>query len=155
MVPLRPKDADRHFVVGAVYRLVEQQDRSPASHAHYFAAVTDAWQNLPEGLSAHYPTPDHLRKHALIRAGYFNSSQFIAANKTEAVKLAAWLRPIDEYAIVTVEGCIVTRLTAKSQDMRSMDKRTFQESKTAVLAIVAEMIGTTPTTLSANAGQAA
>ena len=45
--------------------------------------------------------------------------------------------------MVTVEGCIVTRYTAKSQSYRAMGKQTFEASKRAVLDVIADMLGVT------------
>ncbi len=149
------KRCDEAFVVGEVYRLSEHQDRSDASHRHYFACINEAWENLTEHMAAQFPTPDHLRKFALIKAGHADSRQMVASSKAEAVRLAAFIKPIDDYALVLVDGAVVTVWTARTQNMRAMDRKTFQASKDAVLAIVAEMIGTTPAALSANAGQAA
>lgn len=156
--PLTPRAAaacDEHYVVGQVYRLVEQQDRSQASHNHYFAAITEAWRNLPDAVAEQFPTAEHLRKFALIKAGYADSRQIVASSKAEAVRLAAFIRPLDEYGIVTVSDAVVTHWTARSQNMRAMGKKDFEASKQAVLDLVAGMIGVTRDQLSANAGQAA
>ena len=48
---------------------------------------------------------------------------------------------MDEYAIVTVTGSLVTVYTAQSQSYRAMGKDKFQASKQAVLDLIAEMIG--------------
>lgn len=154
-MPGHAKRCDQAFVVGQVYRLVEHEDRSQASHNHYFAAVNDAWQNLPEHLAERFPTAEHLRKFALIKAGFADSRQLVASSKAEAVRLAAFIRPADEYAIVTVSDAVVTVWTARTQNQRAMNRADFQASKDGVLRVLAELIGTTPTTLSANAGQAA
>jgi hypothetical protein len=45
----------------------------------------------------------------------------------------------------------VTVLTALSQSRRAMGKKRFQASKDAVLAFVAELIGTSPATLAKEA----
>lgn len=148
-------ECDKLFVVGQVHRMVEVQDRSAKSHAHFFAAVSEAWANLPDHLAERFPTADHLRKFALIKGGWADSRQIVAASKAEAVRLAAFIRPMDAYAVVTVDGSVVTVWTARSQDMRSMGATEFQRSKDAVLRIIAEMIGTTADTLAANAGRAA
>lgn len=145
--PLRPRVCDKHFVVGNEYCLVEHHDRSPASHRFYFATVNNAWMNLPENMAERFPTSDHLRKFALCKAGYCDERTFVASSKAEAVRLAAFVKPIDDYAIVTVNGNTVTQYTAKSQAGRAMNKADFQKSKDAVLDILAEMIGTDPTTL--------
>lgn len=146
----RPQ-ADRELVVGQVYMLDERQERSPATHNHEFAWLAEAWQNLPEHLGERFATAEHLRKFALIKAGYHDSQTFVASSKAEALRLAAFLRPIDEFSVVTVSGATVTRFIAKSQSRRAMDKATFQDSKQKVLEIVAEMIGVSPDALSSHA----
>ena len=149
------KEADKHFVVGMVYRMVEHQERSKISHDHFFASVEEAWQNLPEGQAERFPSPEHLRKYALIRSGFGDSRQIVASSKAEALRIAAFIQPFDEYAIVTVKEAIVTVWTAQSQSQRAMGKQVFQKSKEAVLFLLSEMIGTDVTTLSQNAGRAA
>ncbi|MFC5353492.1 hypothetical protein [Azospirillum himalayense] len=146
---------DEAFTVGAVYRLVEQEDRSAASHKHYFACINTAWENLPERLSADFPTPDHLRRFALIRAGYADSRTLVASSKAEAVRLAAFVKPMDSYAVVVVSDATVTVWTARSQSAKAMGKAEFQASKDAVLEVIAALIDTDLATLSAQAGQAA
>jgi len=47
---------DRHYVVGETYPLVVQEQRSRASHNHYFAALHEAWANLPEVLAERFAT---------------------------------------------------------------------------------------------------
>lgn len=152
MRPRHPRVADRHFVIGETYRLAVQEERSNASHGHYFAALAEAHTNLPEEWAERLPTPEHLRRYALIRSGFADSQTFVASSKAEAVRLAAFLRPVDEFAIVTVEGSTVTRYTAKSQSYRAMGKADFQASKDAVLSIAAAMIGVTTQALSEAAG---
>lgn len=133
--------ADKEFVVGEVYTLTEaDKSRSSASHRHYFAAVYDAWLNLPEREAERFPTSDALRKYALIRAGFCNVSELAASSKAEAVRIAAFVQQADPYALVVVKGCVVQRFTAHSQDLRSMGRKVFQESKDAVLEVLAGMI---------------
>ncbi len=155
MIPRSPRLADKHYVVGEFYRMVPHEDRSMRSHRYYFASVNEAWKNLPEHLAERFPTAEHLRKYALIRAGYRDERSIAAASKAEAQRVAAFIKPMDEYAIVRVSEAVVTVYTAKSQSMRAMGKKAFGESKEAVLDILSAMIGTTPATLAANAGQAA
>ena len=75
------KRADEQFVVGQNYKLVEHHDRSPQSHSHYFAALAEAWQNLPHHLTDRWATSEHLRKWALIKAGYHDERSIVAASK--------------------------------------------------------------------------
>lgn len=141
--PYWAREADKLFVIGQKYALVEHQDRSMNSHRHYFAAVNEAWQNLCDDMAGQFPSADHLRKYALIKAGYFNSQTLVCSSKAEAIRIAAFIRPADEYAIVRAEGAVVTRFTAKSQSVKAMGREDFQRSKDAVLDALADMIGTT------------
>ena len=155
MRPKVPRLADKHFVVGMEYMLVPHEERSMRSHRYFFASVNEAHKNLPDDLAERFATPDHLRKNALIQAGYRDERTFVAASKAEAVRLAAFLKPIDEYAVVVVRGSTVTSYTAKSQSVRAMGKAQFRESMDKVLDTVAAMIGTSKETLTANAETAA
>lgn len=156
MTPLSPRLADRQYVVGEHYRLAVEGERSQASHNFYFAAIHDAWLNLPAETAAQFLNETHLRKHCLIKAGYCDKKPVLCASNTEALKLAAYVQTFDEYAIVTVEGSLVTIFTAQSQSKAAMgSKAVFEESKNKVLDIIAGMIGVTADTLRSNAGQAA
>lgn len=143
MVPKVPRLADAHFVVGEVYTLEERQTRSLQTHNHYFASLTEAWTNLPEEAAERFPTVDHLRKFALIRSGFRDERTFVCASKAEAQRLAAFIKPIDEFALIVSHEATVTVYTAKSQSMRAMGKSDFQKSKEAVLDYVASLIGST------------
>jgi hypothetical protein len=147
--------ADAHYVVGETYQLVPHQDRSKKTHNHQFAEIEEAWQNLPEHLAERFPSPEHLRKFALIKSGFCDSQTVVCGSRAEAIRWAAVLRPIDEFSVVTVEGSTVTRYTAKSQSMRAMGKQVFQASKSAVLDVLAGMLDVTPAALASNAGRAA
>lgn len=144
MVPLNRRFAfqcDKQFVVGANYTLVQHEDRSAASHAHYFASITEAWRNLPEQMADRFPSPEHLRKFALVKAGYRDERTHVAATKAEALRLAAFIKPIDDFAIVTTSGMTVTVWTAKSQSVKAMGKKEFQASKESVLGVLADLLG--------------
>lgn len=157
MVPHRryQVECDRAFVIGEVYRLAVQEHRSQSSHNHFFAAVQEAWMNLPEDQAERFPTADHLRKYALIRAGCRDERSIVCASKAEAQRIAAFIKPMDEYAVVTVSEAVVRVFTAQSQSTAAMGKKAFQESKSKVLDVLAEMIGVQPETLTRNVGRAA
>ncbi len=144
MIPLHPRRADKTFVVGQRYSLVQHEDRSEASHRHEFAWLKEAWQSLPEHLAERFPTSKHLRKWALIRAGYSNSHTITCRSKAEALRIAAFIRPMDEFAVVVVQGTTVTRYTAKSQSKRAMGAKTFYESKERIMEVVARMLDVEP-----------
>lgn len=149
------REAKRSFEVGRRYLMTEHQNRSHASHNHYFASLTEGWQNLPEALAHEFPTEEHLRKFALIKAGYARKQQSVWPSADVAARVAALVKPIDTYAVVEVDGCVVTIWTAMSQSTREMSAKTFQASKEAVLDIVASMVSVDRATLHANAGSSA
>ena len=155
MIPLNPRLADRQYVVHEKYRLIPHEERSANSHRHYFAAVREAFENLPENVAENFASQDHLRKWALIRVGYRDERTIACSSKAEAQRVAAFCKPMDEYAVVVVREATVYQWTAQSQSMRAMGKKKFQDSKTKVLDILAEMIGTDTRTLQQNVGKAA
>ena len=154
MIPRHPKLADRYFVVGQTYRLEPREDRSSRSHAHYFAALHEAWLNLPAEWTERFPSEDHLRKYALIKTGFCDQRTFVCSSKAEARRLLPFIAQMDQYAVVTVSETVVTVYTARSQSMRAMGKKPFGESKEAVLDYVASLIGTTSDALAKNASEA-
>lgn len=144
MIPLHRRRADQTFVVGQRYSLVQYEDRSAASHKHEFAWLHEAWQSLPEHLTDKFPTSEHLRKYALIRAGYSDSHTITCKSKAEALRVAAFIRPIDEFAVVVTQEATVTRFTAKSQSRRAMGNKEFQQSKEKIMEVVARMLDVEP-----------
>lgn len=147
MIPARPKAADKEYVIGRRYWLEEVSDRSWISHQQQFAWIGEAWANLPEGLADLYPTPEHLRKRALIQAGFYTEVVIDAGSKAAALRMAAYARGEDEFAVVFVRGPLIIVRKAKSQRMHGldrMDKAEFERSKTAIMEVIAEMIGVTP-----------
>ncbi len=129
------------YVVGQSYPLVTVEGRSLASHNHYFARLTDLWETLPERTAVQFPSVDHLRAHALCMTGHRNERQFVCASNAEALRLAAFLRPVNEYAIISVNECAVVEWTAQSQSRKAMGKDRFQKSKDDVLAFAEELVG--------------
>lgn len=153
--PLFQKLADAHLCIGETYIMVEHQERSHKSHAHYFAAVNDAWRTLPDRLLEEYPSSEHLRKKALIRKGYCDERSIVCASKAAAQHFAAFIKPMDHYAIVVARESVVTVYTAKSQSMRAMGKKEFAESKQAVLDFIDDLLGVERGQTKTQAGQAA
>jgi hypothetical protein len=147
MKPLRPRRADAFYAVGERYILAPVALRSDATHKHEFAWLREAWMSLPEHLAERFPTSEHLRKWALIRAGYSDSQTIVCESKAAALRVAAFVRPIDEFAVVIVNEKIVTRYTAKSQSRRAMGAKDFQDSKTKIMDVIARLLGVEPAAL--------
>ena len=157
MVPLKRfhnayRDA---YEPGKTYRLAEVQDRSWISHNHQFAWLKTAWLNLPEAIADLYPTPEHLRKRALIEAGFYNEDAVDCGSNAAALRVASYVRSKDDFALVIVRGVFVIVRTAKSQSRRAMKKQEFQASKTAIIEIIENMIGAERGSLEREAGKAA
>lgn len=154
LVPMHPKVCDHYLTVGEQYCFVEYHERSDASHRRFFAGVRDVWASLPDKWALEFPTPDALRKRALVETGYFTERRFIASSAAEARKLAAWL-PKGDGVVISVAGSAVVERTALSQSYRSMGKVMFQKSVADVDAWLADLIGVSTETLRREAGTAA
>ena len=155
MEPRLKRLADKTYVDGEEYRLGPIEERSLASHNAYFAAVHEAFLNLPEDMSDRFMTEDHLRRYCLIKAGFADERSIVCASKADALRVQAFIKPMDTYALVTAVERVVTVYTAKSQSFKAMGKKDFQASKEAVLEVLAAMVGVKPESLSANAGASA
>lgn len=133
--------ADKHYGAGEVCRLVPHEERSINSHNHAFARIEELWSNLPDELLSEYPTPTHLRKKMLIRVGYCTERVVVCSTKADAVRVAAFAAPIDTYSIVIPKDNVVKILTAESMSRRAMGAKRFNESKTAVLQAIEDLLG--------------
>lgn len=148
MVPRYPKLADSRFTIGQDYLLADTEDRSDISHKHEFAWLREAWRSLPESLAEQYPTVEYLRKRALIQGGFYDETIIDAGSNAAAIRVAAAVRAMDDFALVFVRGVFAIRRVAKSQSRRAMPKGEFQASKTAIMGIVADLLGVSVETLS-------
>jgi hypothetical protein len=147
MIPARPRDAEKAFVAGRRYWLDEVSERSWISHEHQFAWIAEAWNNLPEALADLYPTPEHLRKAALIATGWRREVIIDAGSRAAALRVAAYARGEDAFAHVVARGLTVVVRKARSQRMHGadrMDKTEFQQSKDAIMGWIAQLIGVKP-----------
>ena len=155
MAPVHPRLADKYFVVGERYMLEEWHERSRRSHDHFFACVAEAHANLPDDLAIEYPTPDHLRKRALIWTGFRDERSIACSSKAEALRVAAFVGQMDDFAVVVVREAVVIAYTAKTQKKRAMGAKDFQRSKDAVLDWIAKLIGTSKDALEKCGSEAA
>lgn len=157
MVPLpRFKQlCDRQFVVHEEYPLQIVENRSQASHNHYFAALEEGFANLNEKDAKRFPSAEHLRSWALVQSGYSTENDTVCDSPAEARKLAATIRRYSPYAIMKVSGNVLKIFEPESQSMAAMKKERFEASKNDVLNIVSAMARTTPAELKKNAGRSA
>lgn len=143
-----PGIEDGEIVIASVERL-----RSGQSHRHQFAAIKEAWLNLPEHMMdrAWAASAETMRKHALIATGYHGVYTLDCGTSAAAVRVKAPLISAEAgkhgYAVGRVSGPVLTIWTPESQSYRAMGRKRFQESKDAVLDWIAAQIATTPAAL--------
>lgn len=127
--------------VGDVHGWQMTEHRSAKSHDHFFACVNDAWKSLPESLGDEFPSPEHLRKWALVKAGFCSESKIVCASNDEAIKLVMSAKAMDKYAVIEIDGKVVTIWRAESQRKDAMGREEFQRAKDRALHIISALIG--------------
>lgn len=146
---------DDRFGDGEVVTLDEVNDRSQKSHDQLFPLLREAFSQLPEEFKEQFPTAEHLRARALIEAGYFNETVVDAGFPDTAREFASTIRARSTFSLVVIRDNFVIIRDPRSQSLRAMKKKEFQESKTKVLEVVCDMIGITVDELMQNSGKAA
>lgn len=137
---------DRQFAVGEEYPLEVVENRSMAGHRGFMASVAEGWANLSEENAPRFPSPEHLRKWALVQCGYASLEETVLDSEKDARKFAAMIRRHEEYAVIRVKGNVVQVWTPRSQAMYGPDRMKrpeFEESSRAVLDLIASMSRTT------------
>lgn len=143
-------ECDRLFAIGEDRTLEAYDERSDKTHRHEFAWLREAWQTLPDDLKDEHPSPEYLRKWALVKCGFYNEERIDVGTNAGALRVAQAIRsfPGEEFSAVVVRGPLVVVRRPKSQAKGKMDKAEFQASKTAILELIAELIGVTTEQLS-------
>jgi len=139
--PYHVKRCAELYGQGEVVEVEEINDRSKASHKHYFAQLTDYWQTLPESLAQDFLSMDHLRKFCLIKAGYCTQHILRFRSKEEALEAESFISELDPYVLCEVIGTQLTVWRAKSQSMQAMKKDEFEKSKADTLDIAHKLVG--------------
>jgi hypothetical protein len=107
---------------------------------HFFAMISDTWNNLPDERLLRWQSPDDLRKHALIMTGHNSGKTWHCATTAEANRLAGALRSTAEsYVEVEVDGTTVIRRIALSQGADTMTPAELARSRKAVLDYLATL----------------
>jgi hypothetical protein len=149
--------ARRQFVNGEEYPISVVEERSSADHNHYWAAVTNAWDNIRDPATLEIlSSPDLLRQWAMVQGGkWCNTTIFAPLSKQAAMKAAERaainFRHRGRYIEIVVRhshdeetgeenGWAVVIKEAVSQSRSEMDKETFRESKKDVLDILSGII---------------
>lgn len=136
--PARPARVARVFRPDQFILLEPHHERSHARHRAFFASLNEAWSSLR---SDEFPSVEHLRKRALIHTGWRDERMLVCTSGAMAQRTAAFVRPMDEFAVVTWQGHVVRVWTARSQSYKSMGRDDFNRSMDDVLDWVAERLG--------------
>ena len=139
---------DERYVLEAVEE--EQSARDMAYHAY----IREAWAQLPEQLSAQFPSPTDFRRHLLIACGFATTRRLQFASVQAAQEAIGVLGSLA--AEIEVRGAVVTVKTPMSQKLRGgMPKaerlRSYQETQD----LAAALIGARPDQVEQNAREAA
>ena len=134
------KICENELTIGDKYQIEIVEKRSLKSHNFYFARLQELFMNLPESIADEFPSVEHLRKYALIKAGYHKTWAFSLEENGYSSSLKAMVKTLDEYAIILSDGSQYQVYTAKSQSMKEMGKDEFNKSKQAVLEVIEAMI---------------
>jgi hypothetical protein len=110
----------------------------------FFAALRDAWANLPDGMRIRFPNAEVLRKTALISIGYCDVMTVVAGSKSAAVEVANAFKARDQYCIAIASRDVVTIYTARSMARRALLKKDFIEVADKVFHWVHEQTGIDP-----------
>jgi hypothetical protein len=143
MVPLLrfAKLAAQQFTIGKQYRVAVQNDRSVASHNHYFAAIETQWRKLLWGpLGSKFQTSEQLRHYALIQCGWYHQRWATFSTQKDADKAAMLISQHLKKELVLVEDARVSVLTAQSQSRAEMGDKDFQASKKDVLEYIEKLV---------------
>lgn len=132
----------RQYVDNEGYALAPVENVSGSSRGGFFASINNAWDSLPEN-DTRFPTREHLRKRALVAAGWATHAQFVMDTPADAAKMARGLRRVDEYAVIKVGANVVDLWTAKSIAQGQITAEEWKEVKPRALDFVTALSGTT------------
>jgi hypothetical protein len=138
MLPIRPELAERQFRPDGRYLMEVHHERSFARHRAYFASLSEAWSSLA---SDDFPSPEHLRKFVLIKCGYYDERVLVCDTAAQAERVAAFVRPLDEFSIIVRDDSLVRVWTARSQSYKAMGRDEFNKSMDDVLDFAADLVG--------------
>lgn len=104
---------ERQFVLDETYAWGPVDNVDNGSRGAFFASVRETWNSLAED-DERFPSHEHLRKRALVAAGWCLHSQTVMDTPKDARQLAIQSRKLDEYAVIQVKANVVDVYIAKS-----------------------------------------
>ncbi len=157
MIPLPrfKRVCDAQFEVNEEYPLMIVENRSMASHNHFFAALHEGYLNLAEEYAQEFDSEEHLRAWCLCKEGFCTVETYVLNTAEDARKMRQAMKRENPITIIAVTGNVAKVYRPESQSIAAMKKERFEASKAAVLSRVASMARTTVTELKKNAGRSA
>jgi hypothetical protein len=126
---------------GEPFNVLLEGDWSVESHSHFFARLTELYDNLPEHIASHFKNVGHFRSWALIHEGFCTEVCQIEANHVLALHAAKAIGKVAPYAIVQVDGNMVRTWIPKSQARSGgMGKKEWERAKQAVLELAEHLV---------------
>lgn len=124
---------------GAV--LVDPAEHSDQARKRFFAIIRDAYGNMPDQWKPLIGSSEHLRKFVLCQVGHCDTTATDCGSHAAAERVAALIRHVDSFAVVTVTGSIVTTSVARSIRKRVCPKKAFMPLTEKAYAYLNEMMG--------------
>lgn len=124
--------------------------RSDKQHKKFFAEFNEMarlrYLSMPNFITERFRDEDHLRKFALVSMGHIKSmTHNVFSSEEEAAKVVALCKVGNPYAVVRIEGCVVTIYVAKSMVMSGaeevMDRKEFTRAAHDVLTFLDTLLG--------------
>lgn len=142
---------ERQFDLNGAYALGPVDGVGGTSRAPLFIESEKAWENLPEE-DTRFPSPEHIRHMALVKAGWAHHTQAIMDTPKDAKDHAKGLRKVAEYAVIVVKGCVVDCWIPKSIASGQITGAEWKVVKPKALDWIATLARTTRKELEENAG---
>lgn len=138
---------DEHLTAGDLVCLTEDNSRSMKQHRWLFALVRKAFDTLPMDQVLRFPSEEHLRKYALIKAGWcdINTQSF---STPEMAKLAAKAFKIGanittdgrNFTMTVVRDDTVMYVTPRSISLRACKGAEWESACQGVVNYLCELL---------------
>ena len=141
---MRPQErfnrlCDRQYQDGELYALGPVEDIDNVSRGKFMKAIKMTWENLPAKYKR-FPSPEHLRKAALVGAGWCNQSHDVFDSVADAKRHADGIRNANGYAVIVRSGCVVDVRIARSIAAGQITAEKWREVRPRALDWASEQI---------------
>jgi hypothetical protein len=131
----------RELPKGESFNILLEGDWSAESHSHFFARLTELYDNLPERIAARFKNVEHFRAWCLIHEGFCSEICQVEASPALALHTAKAIGKVAPYVVVQVDGNMVRTWIPKSQARSGgMSKKEWERAKQAVLELAEHLV---------------